>query len=236
VTIPKEQRTSFGLHENADYFAFIYPVQGLGATLSEDQKDKLDNDTTPALLLGGGFVYVNKQGIIQDVRAITDSGPTEMTWAPACELGEEAQRKLREQKRFRKVTRSELHKQGVRSFAWINPGEFEGQLGATPSPLGAFAYAASDDGTSMGVYFALSLGASKPLREKVDELVAEASPKSDGAKRKEKRLEAEKDGGRTARKQGTLGDFDQLHRDKAKLLALECIEKGECEGMLKVRG
>lgn len=122
VTIPRGERSGFGLHQNADYFAFIYPIDRLAETLRAEQMEKLQRSTIPALLLSGGFMYVNEHGTIQDVRAIMHDGPTEMSWSSACNLGDEPQRELRQQKRFSRVTFPETRKTGALSFAWINPG------------------------------------------------------------------------------------------------------------------
>lgn len=236
VTIPPSQRAGFGLHQHADYFAFVYPafvsdltkdVEGRGtkkaskkmSDLSDAQINKLDQSTISSLLLEGGFMYVNSQGVIQDVRAVMDNGPTEMTWATACVLGHKAQEELINQGRFMPVKMAELRNQGALSFAWINPGEFERNLGAQESPLGAFAYTPSDGGShgeegggvcgsGQGVYFALTLGAARSLEERVDGLLKE--------------VEEIKEGG----KDGS-GWRMKLQQDKAQLLMFDCVEKCE---------
>ena len=121
VTIPPDQRAGFGLHQHADYFAFVYPAFVGDLTkdaegretkvaskklsdLTKEQTDKLDDHgSISSLLLEGGFMYVNSQGVIQDVRAVMDNGPTEMTWAAACVLGDKAQEELMNQGRFMPV-------------------------------------------------------------------------------------------------------------------------------------
>lgn len=240
VTIPPKERVRFGLHPHADYFAFIYPVDASPWGLTDEQIDELDNSTIPALLIRGGFLYVNNQGIIQDVRAVTDNGPTEMTWAPACPLGAPAQHELKEQMRFRKVTLPEMRAQGARSFAWINPGEFAGNLGATESPLGSFAYAPKDDGDGDGFYFALTLGASRPVTERVLAFVEKVK-----SERRELHMEQSRGNtsspGTTRSSPGNssspapqrrtfderLARLEEISKDKAAVLLFECIEKGE---------
>ena len=234
VTIPPDQRAGFGLHQHADYFAFVYPAFVGDLTkdaegretkvaskklsdLTKEQTDKLDDHgSISSLLLEGGFMYVNSQGVIQDVRAVMDNGPTEMTWAAACVLGDKAQEELMNQGRFMPVKMAELRNQGALSFAWINPGEFERHLGAQESPLGAFAYTPCDGeslgggacGSGQGVYFALTLGAARSLEERVGGMLKE--------------VEEIKEGG----KDGS-GWRMKLQQDKAQLLMFDCVEKCE---------
>ena len=233
VTIPPDKRAGFGLHQHADCFAFVYPasvvdvvVEGketkkaskMTDDLTAEQIGKLDQSTIGSLLLKGGYMYVNSQGIIQDVRAVVDNGPTEMTWATACVLGHKAQEELINQGRFIPVKMAELRNQGALSFAWINPGEFERNLGAQESPHGAFAYTPCDGetdwegggacGSGQGVYFALTLGASRSSEERVSGLLKEV----------EEIKQAGKD---------VSGWRMKLQQDKAQLLMFDCVERCE---------
>ena len=226
VTIPPDKRAGFGLHQNADYFAFVYPASVVDDKtktskktddLTAEQIGKLDQSTIGSLLLNGGYMYVNSRGIIQDVRAVMDNGPTEMTWATACVLGRKAQEELINQGRFMPVKMAELRNRGALSFAWINPGEFERNLGAQVAPLGAFAYTPCDGetdyedgacGSGQGVYFALTLGASRSLEERVSGLLKEVDEIKQGGK-------------------DVSGWRMKLQQDKAQLLMFDCVEKCE---------
>jgi len=92
-------------------------LRALGFT-SEEQTDPLVQ-----LLFEGGFCYLDDQGALEGVSAVSHRGePTVLQFGEPSRLSEAASAAM-PPGRFRRVTKTYLRERGARNFAWVLPGE-----------------------------------------------------------------------------------------------------------------
>jgi len=143
ITLDDGARMALQIPKSATQFAWGYP---LGKGSFDEKAHGYFSITTPAaaFCVYGGFVYVDGQGDVAAVMAVSvGSGLTFGTankWKAKYSAGLEG--------RWQPVTAPLLRKKGAKLFAWINPGEVLKAGGQDPWAVckhGAFVYLFHDD-------------------------------------------------------------------------------------------
>eukprot|EP00298_Acanthocystis_sp_HF-20_P009485 c18328_g1_i1.p1 GENE.c18328_g1_i1~~c18328_g1_i1.p1 ORF type:complete len:233 (-),score=88.73 c18328_g1_i1:118-816(-) len=164
VTLSDEDKIKANIPSNAKKFLWAYTLAGV-SQLSDEGKEKLIKDDPDfALLLFGGYIYLDEKGDIAGVNAICPgeglffSGPQRWKHTNTRELYRAG--------RFQPITIHSMKAQGATHFCWIGPNEViyddKGQYSLLPNnKYGAFVYLFGEDTSTDNadnVYFVIVEG------------------------------------------------------------------------------
>jgi voltage-gated potassium channel Kch len=170
VTLPPEARLAAGIPLDATQFCFMHPMDCMATRYTELLKEPalLKQSWLDALMLGA-FVYLGSSSEVLRINALALAPSTEnankLYLEGPFEASDAAFSLLKKAGRIKQVMLGSLLAAGLRSFAWVNPGERVGgrSLGVARDANwehGAFVYQSGPDNDTRQIFFRIGLGES----------------------------------------------------------------------------